>query len=231
MFLSGTDNFRLKVDSEYKANRKDFEKPVHYQAIKDYLIKYHPTEVVNFIEADDALGMWLYAHSRHDDINQCHRCIASLDKDLDMIPGFHYNFNHDRMYWIDEDYAIRMYFRQLLTGDTVDNIPGIPGMGNTTAETYLDMYDTDYEVIHAIYNAYVDWLKDADAAATRLAQNMSLLWIQREPNDVPYMYGYVASGQWIGESYQPVPYTRTKTGRIKFNGQKDTTSKELSVVD
>ena len=38
-YLTGGGNFRSIVDPMYKMNRKDSEKPIHYQALRDHLVK------------------------------------------------------------------------------------------------------------------------------------------------------------------------------------------------
>lgn len=122
VFLTGEGNFRLDIQPDYKANRDEKHKPYWYKEIKDYLINMHGAEVVDGMEADDALG-----------IMQCTSeewtCICSKDKDLDGVPGFHYNWspkNIDKgVYWVDEVDANRFFYTQCLTGDSVDNIPGL----------------------------------------------------------------------------------------------------------
>ncbi len=58
----------------------------------------------------------------------------SIDKDLDMIRGWHYNFIKDKKYFIDDQQAIKHFYTQILTGDRVDNIIGLRGIGPKKAE-------------------------------------------------------------------------------------------------
>lgn len=231
VFLSGADNFRLLVDTDYKANRKDFVKPIHYEAIKQYLLDKHHAVRVDGMEADDALGMWLYTAASKHDMSKCYRTLASLDKDLDMIPGWHYNFNHNRLYWIDDDYANHVFFRQLLTGDTVDNIPGIPGMGNVTADKYLGDYVTTEDAMNLIKSAYLVWEPDPVKAADRMWKNMHLLWIRRYVGSEPLGLQDVFQGrEWIHVPDRAPVFT-IKNKRIVFNGKKDSTVAGVSGVD
>src|SRR5512139_4038799 len=59
LFLTGPGNFREKVavTKPYKGNRDPLNKPVHYAAIKEYLVKHWNAEVVDGYEADDAMGI------------------------------------------------------------------------------------------------------------------------------------------------------------------------------
>jgi 5'-3' exonuclease len=80
-------------------------------------------------EADDLLRIWA---------GECRAVgrefvICSIDKDLKMIPGMHYNMNRDEMEEISEQTAMQHYYCQLLSGDPTDNIPGLPGIGPKTA--------------------------------------------------------------------------------------------------
>lgn len=211
IFLSGSNNFRLLVDDEYKANRKDTKKPEHYQNIKDYLLTYHPCVVSAGCEADDELAKWLYEQGRYDDISKCHRCIASIDKDLDMVPGWHYNFNHERMYWIDHEFGEYWFFKQMLMGDKIDNVPGIPGFGPATADTYLEGCKDAAEMAEAVKKAYWTWLGDWDKAAERFRKNQLLLWMVRDENSSPLLYGTHSRAP-----DGPAKFSYTSNGRVKF---------------
>jgi len=56
-YLTGKGNFRDELVDYYKANRKDADKPIHYDAIREYLIKHWSAEVVEGMEADDAISI------------------------------------------------------------------------------------------------------------------------------------------------------------------------------
>lgn len=63
--------------------------------------------------------------------------ICTKDKDLDMISGLHYNWTKDKEpYEVSEQQALKAFYSQLLTGDRVDNIQGIKGIGNKKAEDF-----------------------------------------------------------------------------------------------
>ena len=100
VYLSGKGNFRNDIATikPYKGNRSSV-KPFHYNNIRDYLVNRWNAEVVDGIEADDALG-----------INQSKdSCICTIDKDLDMVPGYHYNFQKDRLYDVPATKACLLY--------------------------------------------------------------------------------------------------------------------------
>ena len=172
IYLSPTDksNFRYALNPEYKANRKDMEKPFHYEAIRSYLIRQYGAVVCDGIEADDAMG-----------IAQCTQrdtIICSIDKDMQMIPGYHYNFvTKERTVVSDVDGWFNFH-RQILTGDRTDNVDGLHGIGPAKAERILDAHPDMYTdlVVEQYQKVYPeDWLARINLAA-------KLLWIQRTPN-------------------------------------------------
>ena len=63
--------------------------------------------------------------------------MISYDKDLDQIPGWHYNWYHDKMYHVEPHQANRFLACQCLAGDMTDNIPGVKGIGPKKAELIL----------------------------------------------------------------------------------------------
>lgn len=124
--LSGEGNFRKKVAKQqpYKGNRDpNSSRPFHYDTVGDHIINNHPHVVVNGIEADD----WLGITQRSDPGNHC---IASRDKDLKGVHGYHYRFACGSaqpavpMHWMSEEESLHFFFYQMLIGDNTDNIPG-----------------------------------------------------------------------------------------------------------
>lgn len=186
IYLSGKDNFREKVSVTrvYKGNRDPAYKPRYYNEIKEYLVKYYNALIIDGMEADDAMGIEQYKNILPDipevpcDM-ECYSIICSIDKDLNQIPGWHYNFVKKEKYWIDENVARRNFYLQLLAGDIVDNIQGIKGMGLRGAEKALDGCRTEkeyYERAAAQYRtAY------GDKGEEMLNEMAQLVWIRREP--------------------------------------------------
>lgn len=128
VYLSGENNYRKEIYPEYKANRDSTHKPVHYSRIKDYILGHWNGATVEGIEADDAIGIAGYGYD----------CImASIDKDLLMIPGTHYHLKSNKQITIKEAEGNLIFLRQWLTGDVTDNIPGIKGLGPKKAEKIL----------------------------------------------------------------------------------------------
>lgn len=128
-FLSGGKCFRNGIATilEYKANRKDAPKPVHYDEIRRYLRDNYNVHECGVIEADDALAL-----CQTDDT-----VIVSIDKDLLQIPGRHYNWVDDKKIYISPEVGLVKQYMQVLSGDPTDNIPGIRGVGTITARKIM----------------------------------------------------------------------------------------------
>lgn len=173
IYITGEDNYREALYPAYKQNRDPNHKPHWYHEIKEYLEEVQGSITVNGMEADDILG-----------IRQCteqddHTIICSKDKDLDCIPGFHYNWSPTRwangVYTVSETEANQFFYTQCLTGDTTDNIPGLKKLTGQVAtkkkkEPLLTMTDPleMYEHVKKCYGG-VDFHLTAQ-----------LLWILRD---------------------------------------------------
>ena len=138
ILLTGHGNFREGLVDYYKANRDRGKRPIHYDAITRYLIEGWNAKVVHRREADDALSIlqyqwyeWAEGVAAQDETHMGETIICTIDKDLDMVPGWHYNFVDDVTYWVDEEDGLRNFYFQLLEGDSSDNIPGLSKITGT----------------------------------------------------------------------------------------------------
>lgn len=172
-FLTGSGNYRYDIakTQPYKGNRKA-EKPKHYELLREYLIKAWGCEVIEGQEADDAIGIKAYEIEDKESF-----VIMSIDKDLDMIEGWHYNFVKDDKYFITEMSALISFYRQILTGDNVDNIPGLKGIGPAKSAKILKDCKTEADLFNAVLKAY-------DGNINYLTEMGQLLWIRRKPNEI-----------------------------------------------
>lgn len=158
LFLTGSSNFRNDIakTAKYKGNRTA-DKPVHYHTLRTYLSLSWLAEMSEGIEADDMLA--IRATELGDD-----SIIVSLDKDLDQVKGWHYNFVKRSLYYISEEEGLLNFYKQFLTGDTVDNIKGVHGIGPKKAQALLEgktekeMWETVVELLgpeRAIENGHL----------------------------------------------------------------------------
>lgn len=189
VFLTSDDksNFRYEAAKtrEYKGNRKDSVRPPHYRAMKDHLIKKFKAIEVTGMEADDAIGIES-AKNNHDVV------IMSTDKDLRMIPGVHWDGDNQEWVTLDKEdigwlilndkrrlkgYGPMWYYAQLLLGDPVDNIPGVPRIGDVGAHKLLSKCKSIEEMEEVVNNAY----GKANLPRERLEEVKKLITILQEP--------------------------------------------------
>ncbi len=181
-FLTGENNFRkgLATILPYKGNRKDAARPTHYDAIRDWIVRKYNASVVDGQEADDAIGIRSTVLGEQ-------ACIVSTDKDLNTIPGWHYDWVKKELYYVNERESYRNFYTQVLMGDRTDNIPGIDGVGPKTATDILKGYTSPKAMWQACIAEYVKHYpdgfmgKDTKQAAMEIAK---LLYIRKQENEI-----------------------------------------------
>jgi hypothetical protein len=182
VFLSEQGNYRPYVASvkKYKGTREGSEKPVWFGHIRRYLYEHWNATAVHGCEADDMLSIRQRAYIREGVTS----CIASRDKDLRITPGWHYSWKCGKLQpekplylvstigelwpkWktlksgkqsVDDlkGCGLKFFYAQMIMGDTVDHIPGIPGKGNTYAYNLINPLSTEAEMYSAVREAYYD---------------------------------------------------------------------------
>jgi hypothetical protein len=170
-FLTGKGNFResIAVTVPYKGQRASIDKPVHLQALRDHLVNSWGFEVVDGIEADDAVGIAAYAVPEDESI------MVHIDKDLNQFRGWHYNYRKKEKYYVSEFEGLTAFYTQILTGDRIDNIVGLKGIGPVKAKRILAECTNENELYEAVLKAYEGDLQ-------RVLENAQLLWLQRSLN-------------------------------------------------
>lgn len=210
LFLSGDEwlsrfmkrpirrNFRYEVakTQPYKGNRKS-EKPLHYDNIRAFMLSRYNCVVSDGCEADDMLAA--FQHINKDTV------ICSVDKDLRMVPGWHYTWAVGKRPAIPPHYVeplgelswdgkklwmtgSKAFYAQLLMGDPVDNIQGIPKLGPAGAYKLLQGATSDselYQLVRARYMA--EWPENG---IEKLKEHAALVWMVREfqPDGSPVLY-------------------------------------------
>lgn len=167
VFLSGSTNFRkeVAVTAPYKGNR-DSKKPQYLQLVRQYLQDNYPTTVSDGEEADDLLSITAT------DLGPS-AIIASIDKDMLQVPCLHYNFNKDLWFQTEDFEGLVLFYQQILQGDGVDNIIGIPGVGPVKAARLLKGASTESELWAKVVEAF-------DGDTDRALENARLVWLRRK---------------------------------------------------
>ena len=134
--LKGEGNFRYDIEPDYKGQRKvstiDEAIVERRKDLNEYAYSLGHFKSDN-CEADDVVSIW--AQQALD--AGVHFVIAHIDKDIDMVEGWHYNFTKETLYYICKDQGYRKMCLQMLTGDSTDNIQGLVGIGPKKAEKLL----------------------------------------------------------------------------------------------
>lgn len=199
VILSGKGNFRFDIarTQEYKGNRSSATRPYHYDTVGNHILATHPHIVVDGIEADDYIGI-----EQRKDIDNT--ITASRDKDLTTFAGWHFRFACGEkqpevpLHWITNFSAWKFFFKQMLIGDSTDNIPGCgikqlvkwgkgemlrrKGVGPAGADKMLSECHTLAQMYIAVREAYVDLF--GEEAEERMLENARLLYIGQTPDNL-----------------------------------------------
>jgi hypothetical protein len=184
LYLTSDDksNFRYSAATiqPYKGNRSGLEKPHWYTHIRNLLVDFRGAIEVFGQEADDAMAIAQVSLNK----KGIETVICTLDKDLHMVPGLHYSWreskNRTKEIWRqDELEGLKCFYCQLLTGDSVDNILGLYGVGAKSASlsrvhscnSESDMYHTVLEEYQKRFGSYAEQF---------ILENGRLLWMRQE---------------------------------------------------
>lgn len=174
-FLTGKDkknpNFRnkLAVTQPYKGNRKNNKPPKHIKALRSQLIDVWKASVSVGEEADDLIS------KRMTELGDECICV-SIDKDLDTVQGWHYNFRRENLYYVSGEEALYNFYKQLLTGDRVDNIKGVYGVGEVKAAKLLQDAKTETDMWHVCVEAH--------GSEERALEDARLLHMRRKDDEI-----------------------------------------------
>lgn len=179
-YLTGKGNFRYEIATikPYKGNRDPLHRPKYYKDIREFLIGKYQAEVVEGQEADDALAQAQWSKPDKSTV------ICSIDKDLMMIPGYHFNPKKGTFWYQSIKDAELFFLWQMMVGDTTDNIPGVTGVGPKTADKIMAECGEDYsKVLERVQQLYqkefgANWRQAFDEIG-------QLLWMRRKEGEGP----------------------------------------------
>lgn len=165
---------RFATIAKYKGNRDYVARPTYYREITDYLVQRGAKFTVGQ-EADDELGI------RATEIGDS-AVIVSFDKDLDQIPGHHYNWVTKEAYSVTPRVAAMNFYSQILSGDAVDNVPGIPGIGPKTAQKLLGSPRSPKEAWDKVLGVYNE--KFGSEGFQRALETARLVYVRRKRDEI-----------------------------------------------
>lgn len=186
-------NFRYDIFPLYKDNRKEARKPIYYSQLREYLQKTWKAYVVSGQEADDECSI---LHCKYNNLGfentVLNSVVCSFDKDFNNIPGWHYNYIKDELYYLTEIEALRNFYLQILTGDTSDGIPRIKkGWRQKEAEEAISEAKTEKEMFDIVYKVIYNVLKEDEnnqdlevLAKDTVLSRGRLVWLRRQQNEM-----------------------------------------------
>lgn len=150
-------NFRKYFYLDYKSNRPP--KPEFLTHWGDVILdefKQLGAVGTKIIESDDVLNI---GYNRFK--SQYNVIIVSADKDLNQIPGQHYNPKKNVSYYVSEQEALNNKLVQILMGDSTDDVKGLVGIGCKRAIKLLEearrenvLNDTTEYQLYRIYKKF-----------------------------------------------------------------------------
>ncbi len=188
--VKGKNNFRDHLYPEYKQTRH-VEDPLkrnrfvpilrRLAVAEDYAIE------ATGRESDDYIRIWAEEAREAGDPF----CVMSNDKDFGCIPGKHVNIHRHSgvtletwkpvIFDVSPEEATRYYYSQLLSGDNVDNIPGIPGVAEKTALKLLKGCSTEEQMQEIVVGQYM--ASYGDEWYEYLLSNGKMIHLQKNLND------------------------------------------------
>lgn len=165
----GGSTYRKSLYPEYKANRKELvekqteeEKELsklffnEYERTLEELDKHKDIKVLRYkgVEADDIAA---YICSRLHDYGYSQAWLISSDRDWDLLINEHvsrFSYVTRKEHTLDTwDYPVtpEQYISyKVLTGDSGDNVPGVPGVGPKRAAALIEQYGSAMDIHDAI---------------------------------------------------------------------------------
>jgi hypothetical protein len=177
-FMSDPQSFRKKLGfvRTYKGNRTGKETPELLYALKKYAEREWRFYTVENFEADDCVSL--------------HRekgVICSPDKDvLRQIEGYHWNYQKNTWILTPKSLADHFLWLQTASGDPVDGVPGIAGIGAKKAESALEFLngeDMPLKVLQMYISVYGP-TEGMKAAVDRFKETLDLVYLLRTEEDL-----------------------------------------------
>ena len=193
-----TPNFRYAtaVTKPYKGTRKN-PKPFHFYNLIAYMqAEYEVVISEDGLEADDMMCIKQANHKKRE--AGVETVICSRDKDLRICPGWHFSWECGKQRSVGPHltdvigslgvghsgktlgYGLKMFYYQMLVGDSADNIPGCPKVGDKGALKLLEGVNSELELFKIVQREYIARV-GKEKAKKFFMEQASLLWmVQRK---------------------------------------------------
>ena len=147
-------NFRKKITTNYKANRKNQPLPPLLHDMHQYVKDTYESKYGYGIETDDMVARYWYTLSN--EFGRDNVMIVSIDKDYKQFACLMYNYHYKHRVVLDisEDEALYNFYEQMIMGDTADNVNYFRGKGKKFAENYYKDCNTQYQYTKKLYELF-----------------------------------------------------------------------------
>jgi len=177
----GVKNFRHDFFSDYKntpgRHKSKANNPFFFE-LRDALVADGQMVPADGMEADDLVRIWSEEQKALGNVT----VVASVDKDLQCIPGAHYLIHRNTLIHVTEEDADVHYWTQILTGDGVDNIRGLRGIGPKKAALILKGAKNSEERKQRVLDAYFE--AHGSNWKIEVTHTGTLIHIMRTPTDM-----------------------------------------------
>lgn len=201
LFLTGKTNFRNEIAKTQKYKDRPSNKPFHYHNLKAYIKGKYDYRLTEGLEADDLMAIEQTARQQE-------TIICTRDKDLRSVSGWHYGWElgHQPQFGpLQVSYlgsiqlsnkrnkiqgtGILFFFSQLLTGDDVDSIPGLPKYGPVKTYEILKDAKDEKAALRAVFAEYKKVY--GILAYSKMLEQGRLLWMTRKLREdgTPILWG------------------------------------------
>jgi len=197
LYLTGKGNFRYEIAKRQPYKDRPSAKPWHFHNLTAYMLCKYNVIISEGMEADDLMAL---EQTRRMLGGEPESIICTRDKDLRQVYGWHYGWELGNQpsfgpYNVTDFGEIKLssdrksikgwgekfFWSQCLTGDRVDSIPGIDGMGAVGAFNILERTKGTYEAFNAVLEAYR--VVYGDDAEKELLEQGRLLYMTRKLNE------------------------------------------------
>lgn len=178
-YIAGEGNWRKDIYPEYKANRACLKRPEWLEHVREHAVLKWKAQIVNDREVDDMCGICVTQEQ-----NQGNQpVLVSLDKDLRQVAGRHYNFVKEVEETISPLEALRIFYKQVITGDLSDHVPAFDGKFRSTVPKFVEELLRPIDEMTTAEEMWAHVVGVYDGEDTIAKRNASVLYVQRDWDD------------------------------------------------
>ena len=169
-------SFRKLLNTTYKKNRKGRPLPINFVEIKQYIMEEYNAYLSYLEETDDSVVSthnYLKKEYPFTDV-----VIAANDKDYKTKEVTYYDLYHGRFGEISDiskDEAKYNFYKQMLMGDSADNVGGVKGIGSKTADNILKLSKNPFIITYRTYLT-----RFGSDARDKWNKNMNMLYLRED---------------------------------------------------